>query len=82
MMSTDKTATSGLAAYSMPASGAAPKPVYRRLRGYAFDPSLSAQLDTAVMEAVRQWQYLPKTLNGAPTASLLNLTVEFAIAGR
>lgn len=25
-----------------------PKPVFRRLRGYAFDPSLSIQLDTAV----------------------------------
>jgi hypothetical protein len=49
MMSTDKTATAGVAAYPMPASGSAPKPVYRRLRGYAFDPSLSAQLDTAVI---------------------------------
>jgi len=26
-----------------------PKPVYRRLRGYAFDPSLSLQLETAVV---------------------------------
>ena len=26
-----------------------PRPVYRRLRGYAFDPSLSVQLDTAVI---------------------------------
>lgn len=26
-----------------------PKPVFRRLRGYAFDPSLSVQLDTAVV---------------------------------
>lgn len=30
-------------------SWAAPRPVYRRLRGYAFDPSLSVQLDTAVV---------------------------------
>lgn len=26
-----------------------PKPVFRRLRGYAFDPSLSVQMDTAVV---------------------------------
>ena len=44
--------------------------------------SVDEQLDTAVMEAVRQWQYLPTTLNGAPMASLLNLTVEFVFAGR
>ena len=49
MMSTDKAAPPGVPAYPMPASGSAPKPVYRRLRGYAFDPSLSAQLDTAVI---------------------------------
>lgn len=29
--------------------GLAPEPVYRRLRGYAFDPSLSVQLDTALI---------------------------------
>ena len=44
--------------------------------------SVDEQLDTTVLEAVRQWQYLPTTLNGVPTASLLNLTVEFVIAGR
>lgn len=27
----------------------APRPVYRRLRGYAFDPSLSTKLDTAII---------------------------------
>ena len=27
----------------------ASRPAYRRLRGYAFDPSLSVQLDTAVV---------------------------------
>lgn len=32
-----------------PPSWVAPRPVYRRLRGYAFDPSLSVQLDTAVV---------------------------------
>lgn len=30
-------------------SNTAPKPVFRRLRGYAFDPSLSVQLDTALV---------------------------------
>jgi hypothetical protein len=29
--------------------GTVPKPVYRRLRGYAFDPSLSIQVDTSVI---------------------------------
>lgn len=33
-------------------AGAASKPVYRRLRGYAFDPSLSVQLDTAVINEI------------------------------
>ncbi len=34
-------------------SNVIPKPVYRRLRGYSFDPSLSVQLDTALInEAV------------------------------
>lgn len=31
------------------AAATAPKPVYRRLRGYAFDPSLSVQLETALI---------------------------------
>ena len=31
------------------AAASLPKPVYRRLRGYAFDPSLSVQLETAVI---------------------------------
>jgi TonB family protein len=44
--------------------------------------SADEQLDTAVVEAVRQWLFVPTMLNGAPTASLLNLTVEFVIAGR
>jgi hypothetical protein len=30
-------------------NGGAPQPVYRRLQGYAFDPSLSVQLDTALI---------------------------------
>jgi TonB family protein len=44
--------------------------------------SADEQLDSAVVEAVGQWQFVPTMLNGAPTASLLNLTVEFVIAGR
>ena len=34
---------------SKPVNQLTRKPVYRRLRGYAFDPSLSVQLDTAVI---------------------------------
>lgn len=33
-------------------SNGIPKPVYRRLRGYAFDPSLSVQLDTAIVNEI------------------------------
>jgi TonB family protein len=39
-------------------------------------------LDAAVVEAVRQWQYVPTTLNGVPTRSVLTVTVEFALAER
>lgn len=44
--------------------------------------SVDDQLDAAVVEAVRQWQFVPTTLNGLPTPSLLSVTVEFAIAVR
>lgn len=44
--------------------------------------SVDDQLDAAVVEAVRQWQFVPTTLNGLPTPSLLTVTVEFAIAVR
>ena len=33
-------------------NNSAPRPVYRRLRGYAFDPSLSIHLDTAVINEI------------------------------
>jgi len=35
-----------------PQSPPNPKPVYRKLRGYAFDPSLSMHLDTAVINEI------------------------------
>ena len=44
--------------------------------------SVDDQLDAAVVDAVRQWQFVPTTLNGSPTPSLLTVTVEFAIAAR
>ena len=44
--------------------------------------SVDEQLDAAVVDAVRQWQFVPTTLNGSPTPSLLTVTVEFAIALR
>lgn len=33
-------------------SSSTPKPVYRKLRGYAFDPSLSVHMDTAVINEI------------------------------
>ncbi len=35
-----------------PDNQAIPRPVYRKLRGYAFDPSLSVKLDTAVINEI------------------------------
>jgi hypothetical protein len=45
-------------------------PVYRRLRGYAFDPSLSTQLDTAVINEIvykLKWEYGPDDGGGGLT---------------
>jgi hypothetical protein len=39
-----------------------PRPVYRKLRGYAFDPSLSVHLDTAVINEITykvEWEEKP-----------------------
>jgi TonB family protein len=44
--------------------------------------SVDDQLDAAVVDALRQWQFVPTMLNGAPTPSLITVTVEFAIAVR
>jgi hypothetical protein len=45
----------------------APRPVYRRLRGYAFDPSLSVQLATAVVnETTYRVMWEGKAENGDP----------------
>ena len=44
--------------------------------------SVDDQLDMAVVEAVRQWQFVPTMLNGVPTPSLIAVTVEFALGVR
>jgi periplasmic protein TonB len=36
-------------------------------------------LDKAAIEAVRQWQYAPLTLNGVPTSFVLTVTLNFAL---
>ena len=36
-------------------------------------------LDKAAIEAVRQWQYAPLTLNGVPTPFVLTVTLNFAL---
>lgn len=35
-------------------------------------------LDTAAIDAVRQWRYDPPRLNGTPVSVLLTVTVQFA----
>jgi hypothetical protein len=52
----------GEARYARPEKKPALAPVYRRLRGYAFDPSLSGQLDTAI---INENIYKVKWENGA-----------------
>jgi protein TonB len=36
-------------------------------------------LDDAALQAVRQWQYKPATLNGQAVAVLMTVTVRFAL---
>src|SRR5262245_31135753 len=51
----------------------APPPPFRRLRGYAFDPSLSLRLDTALInEAVFQVPWEPE-LKAGPTDEYLEV---------
>lgn len=38
-------------------------------------------LDEAALSAVRQWRYEPARLNGAPTAVLITVTVNFTLGG-
>src|SRR5688500_15857508 len=55
------------------AENSVPQPVFRRLRGYAFDPSLSLQLDTALVnEAVFKvcWE---KNLQAGPIGEYLEI---------
>ena len=36
-------------------------------------------LDQAALEAVSQWEYVPTLLNGAPTAVVMTVTVNFRV---
>ena len=48
------------------------RPVYRKLRGYAFDPSLSGTMDTAAINDVVykiRWEELLKK-DGTPSTSV------------
>jgi protein TonB len=36
-------------------------------------------LDQAAMEAVRQWEFQPTLLNGAPISIVMSMTVNFAL---
>jgi hypothetical protein len=51
-MSKNEKSAYALAAKPKVESCSTPKPVYRKLRGYAFDPSLSVHLDTAVINEI------------------------------
>ena len=58
-----------------PSENSVPQPVFRRLRGYAFDPSLSLQLDTALVnEAVFKvcWE---KNLQAGPIGEYLEISL-------
>lgn len=39
-------------------------------------------LDQAALEAVRQWEYLPTTLNGVPVPVIMSVTVTFKLSDR
>jgi hypothetical protein len=57
--------TSGQAADSRPETTTRAKPVHRRLRGYAFDPSLSIKLETAVVnQTTYKVMWEDKPVNG------------------
>ncbi|HEX8495433.1 MAG TPA: hypothetical protein VF658_21660 [Pyrinomonadaceae bacterium] len=51
-MSTNKKSENAPSDKPKPENRSTPKPVYRKLRGYAFDPSLSMHLDTAVINEI------------------------------
>jgi protein TonB len=38
-----------------------------------------ALLDTAALEAVKQWKYTPTLLNGSPVEVLMTVTVNFQL---
>jgi protein TonB len=37
-------------------------------------------LDQAALDAVRQWEFVPTLLNGAPTPIVMTMTVNFTLA--
>jgi protein TonB len=37
-------------------------------------------LDAAALEAVRQWEFTPTTLNGVPVPVIMTVTVNFALS--
>jgi protein TonB len=37
------------------------------------------ELDQAAMDAVRQWEFTPTLLNGAPTPVVVTVTVQFTL---
>jgi periplasmic protein TonB len=39
-------------------------------------------LDQAALEAVRQWEYVPTTLNGVPVPVIMSVTVTFQLSAR
>jgi hypothetical protein len=51
-MSTNERSANALPDRPKVGSRSTPKPIYRKLRGYAFDPSLSVHLDTAVINEI------------------------------
>src|SRR5215203_7439160 len=56
-----------------PSENSVPYPVFRRLRGYAFDPSLSLEFDTALVNEVIfnvKWE---KELNSGPVGEYVEI---------
>ncbi|HEX7190636.1 MAG TPA: energy transducer TonB [Thermoanaerobaculia bacterium] len=50
-----------------------------RVKDAAVLKTVSAGLDQAALDAVRQWEFKPGTLNGEPVDVLFNLTVSFRL---
>ena len=48
-------------------------------REVAVDGSLAPDLDTAAMDAVKQWTFEPATQGGKPVPVIFNLTINFTL---